>query len=273
MLLPFDTTVRSIEFDDRAAHMQLRPWQWEFLLAIDGRMRLGDLARSCGIDFETASELVTETQTLGLVEIVTLSLEEYRSLAPPRAVPSGPPAAVSDPAKKGVSVSFDSFSSMLADWDAPPFEPNPAPVAPSAHADPVPIDFDVPPPQSFGHLSKPPALELAPSDVVPEPAPSISPAQNDSAGDAPSNPKPAPKSLSFSLSADSFGLPVEPVEAPALAPVPAVASHRAEPPAAAKQDDAGISAAVEPPVTASQGDEKPGDDLTGNVLRALGLRK
>lgn len=65
MLLPFDTIARSRDFDERAGAMQLRPWQWEFLHGADGRMRLGDLASRCGIDFDTARISCTRPRRSG----------------------------------------------------------------------------------------------------------------------------------------------------------------------------------------------------------------
>ena len=149
MLLKVDTIARTAEFDDRASSMHLRPWQWKFLLAADGRTPLEDLARACGIDFETASEFVHETEALGLVDIVAQTLEQFRSAqavqspAPPFAaivvpaaptpaapaasvpltatfaptMPDAPPAAPAAPTKK-VSVSFDSFTSLFGETSA-----------------------------------------------------------------------------------------------------------------------------------------------------------
>ncbi|GAC1494928.1 MAG: hypothetical protein NVS1B2_12440 [Vulcanimicrobiaceae bacterium] len=78
MLLRFDTVARTDDFDEHASAMHLRPWQWRFLLAVDGSATLGDLATTSGIDFETAAEFVTQTEELGLVRVVTQTLDEYR---------------------------------------------------------------------------------------------------------------------------------------------------------------------------------------------------
>jgi len=123
VLLPFDTIARSLDFDERARAMQLRPWQWEFLLAADGRTRLGELASRCGIDLTTAAQLVHEAEALGLVEIVTLSLSSYRA-AP--ALEGEPPLAIAA-ARKAVSVSFDARSTILASWAPPTPDTNVAP--------------------------------------------------------------------------------------------------------------------------------------------------
>lgn len=124
MLLPFDTIERTVDFDERANELQLRPWQWEILLAADGRTRVGEIARLCGVDFEIAAELVRESEHLGLVAIVTLSLEAYRSTVEHLVTPVSAPASLesrssgvaSDEARKPVSFSFDSFST-LDDWE------------------------------------------------------------------------------------------------------------------------------------------------------------
>ncbi len=108
MLLRFDTVIRAVDFDERASTMQLRPWQWSFLLAADGRTRLGELARTCGIEFETAADLAMETESLGLLEIVTQTLDQYRESVDRAA------ASAATPIKK-VSVSFDSLGSTFGE--------------------------------------------------------------------------------------------------------------------------------------------------------------
>lgn len=199
MLLPFDTIERTVDFDARANDMALRPWQWEFLLAADGRTRLADLAHLCGIDFETAADLTRETEALGLVGIVTLSLDAYRAsvaalvrpvaaVAPPTALfdessavalsydaPSEAPLPLAAP-RKPVSVSFDSFSTMLEDgWDtpdpvvdAPHHEPfafaEPAPREPFAHNGSVVFPDDI-----FSHEDFP--IERTAHDSFPHETP------------------------------------------------------------------------------------------------------
>ncbi len=234
MLLPFDTIARSRDFDERAGAMQLRPWQWEFLHGADGRVRLGDLASRCGIDFDTAANLVHETEALGLVDIVTLSLDGYRTAAAPAPALAAPRSAV--------SVSFDSFSSALTAWDAP------------------------------GHdaLTDVPASEPA---ARAEPA-----AECGTAADVASWAElaPAKKNVTFSLSADSFGLPsesfdvprddaqVEPTEPDGVAPVPAEEGGNGS---------ANGAIVGEPLTFEAGGEDRANGDLTGVVLRALGLRK
>lgn len=346
MLLPFDTIVRSIDFDERANEMQLRPWQWEFLLGVDGRTRLSDLARLCGIDFETAVDLVNETEALGLVEIVTLSLDGYRALAAQLvtpisiplptpsepAAPSAPPALesasiASDVPRKAVSVSFDSFSSIMAEWDVPAAEPVEPVAPPMVHEiasdrdlfadrpaiDYAPIDFEFPNhmeplakhdghvdsvfSESYGDLFATPDIEHVAEhhepahvattdfmDYVPS-APSVAVAPS------PEAPK---KSVSFSLSADSFGLPGEPFDLPAhdaradaQLPEPTVAHvpMAVEPPheePKAKIDDVLLQhfqvaetplAAPDAPAATGASEPRTSGDLTGTVLRVLGFKR
>lgn len=368
MLLPFDTIVRSIDFDQRASGMQLRPWQWEFLLGADGRTRLSDLARSCAIDIETAVALVDETEPLGLVEIVTLTLESYRAAAALLVTPVGAtthaapalatlPHAIdfafpTDPVapKKGVSVSFDSFSTMMADWDVPVADMPPVAHEPEttpehdlaasplvanyspARAEPIADHesyLDLPRFDTYGNpFTAPPVgftLDAVPHDqhefehahehehehehaheheAVPshdgdalnaddlafenaieharhvEHVEHVEPLAIANEASA----EPPRKSVSFSLSADSFGLPTEPFDAPL--PDARIAPYRAETTAVhtglPKEDDVllqhfgieetpdGTGAA---PVVESVVDTRTNSDLTGVVLRVLGLKK
>ncbi|GAC1566657.1 MAG: hypothetical protein NVS2B3_00650 [Vulcanimicrobiaceae bacterium] len=103
-LTSFDTVMRTRDFEARAAELSLRPWQWDVIVAVDGRMRLGELARTCSIDLQSAIDVLTQAHALGLVELVVLPLDHYR-------------ATSLRTASKTVTVSFDSMSSMLAQWD------------------------------------------------------------------------------------------------------------------------------------------------------------
>jgi hypothetical protein len=221
MLLRFDTIARTGDFDDRAAAMHLRPWQWLFLLAADGRMRLDDLARECGLEFETAADLVHETEALGLIEIVTQTLEDYRAshatVAPASALPAftapwrivdpiamapqampiaAPPIEV--PMKK-LSVSFDALSSMFDD-------PAPTPaaaVAPVVHAEGAPIAFETP-----DHMA--PLAKSALLDDVPVESAHVT-HETSVAETVSAEPAQTPtKSVSFSMFAANFGSPETP---------------------------------------------------------------
>lgn len=203
MLLPFDTITRTGDFDDRTATMHLRPWQWRFLLAVDGRTRLDDLARGCGIEFETAADLVHETVGLGLLEIVTQTLEDYRAMQAPAAEPSAfasqvTPVAetVAAPMKK-LSVSFDALNSIFAD---------PAPVATVATAaryEDKPFAFETP--DHMAPYIEHSSLGDAPVEVphIVHETPMVK-ADPTIAAQAPS------KSVSFSLFATNFGAPETP---------------------------------------------------------------
>ncbi len=201
MLLRYDTIARTHDFDDLAATMHLRPWQWRFLLAADGRTQLDDLAHGCGIEFETAADLVHETEALGLIEIVTQTLEAYRAMhasvaSPPVAEPEviAPQAAAMAAPMKKLSVSFDALSSMFGES---------APIAAAfatAHVDDAPYAFETPdhmaphddhasqvgaPAESMHHTHEASVVETTPVE----------------AGQA------AAKSVSFSLFATTFGSP------------------------------------------------------------------
>jgi hypothetical protein len=73
-----DVLQRTDDFEKHAGSHQLRPWQWEFLLALDGHTPLGEIARKLGIEMPVAVEIVTWFDEQGLTVIRTLSFEEYR---------------------------------------------------------------------------------------------------------------------------------------------------------------------------------------------------
>lgn len=377
MLLPFDTITRSLFFDDRANEIQLRPWQWEFLLAADGETRVGALALACGIDFETASDLVRETEAMGLIDIVTLSLDKYREGIARRVLPvAETPGAVSEPVfaaastatpvtavpRKTVSLSFDSFSSIVADWEPMAVAMVPAEstvVEPTIHEpefdarheehvdramdetlahdvslDAMALDFEFPnhmeplgarnvtflesrTADSFeDSIAAPIYDEFAHngaastnSDPSPEPSFSHEYSYHEYAHEAGAQaideretvtsfaPEPtvAPKkSVSFTLTADSFGLPKEPFDAPSFdahaesafaleTPEHEADAFALESPSIKKDDvllqhfqvdgsqpSAGHS---EPSGIANEPDTRTNSDLTGVVLRVLGLKK
>lgn len=311
MLLPIDTIARSSDFEERAHGLALRPWQWDFLHGADGTMRVGELAGSCGLDFDTAIDLVRETEALGLVQIVTLSLEAYRAVAavaptPVMAAPSAPTTIVlaTEPERSGtnkaVSVSFDSFSTMLAQWDVPVAAPQPIAYEithdvlparshePSAHA---PEPFEIAPlSASYGQLFAVPSLEER-IDALPEHVDEettyehVAETVREHVTEAPyehvrpetmavaSAPRvESSKSVSFSLSADSFGLPTEPFDGEIFAADRPVAPDVVPAHAQSHESSSHDGVAERPSHEAAVGGPA-NDDLTGVVLRALGLRK
>ena len=214
MLLRLDTIARTGDFDDRAAAIHLRPWQWLFLLAADGRTRLDDLARGCGIEFETAADLVHESEALGLIEVVTQTLEDYRAMhatvAPASALPAFAAAMQADepiaaspsvaPMKK-TSVSFDALSAMFGDLASAPA----AAVEPALHAEDAPIVFEtpdhmVPLGQRASLYDAPVETEHAAHEI------SVAEAVSSESAQAPT------KSVSFSLFATNFGSPEAQIE-------------------------------------------------------------
>jgi hypothetical protein len=73
-----DVANRTDDFEKLAGSHELRPWQWEFLLALDGRTSLGEIARKLGIEMPVVAEIVTWFDEQGLTAIRTVPFEEYR---------------------------------------------------------------------------------------------------------------------------------------------------------------------------------------------------
>ena len=91
-----DVIARCDDFEDRAAAYELRAWQWAFLHALDGKTELRDAALAGGIDIELALDFVQESQAAGLVQVVSMTLDEYRrsiGLAAPHVAVAAPPTA------------------------------------------------------------------------------------------------------------------------------------------------------------------------------------
>ncbi|HTV73269.1 MAG TPA: hypothetical protein VME66_06175 [Candidatus Acidoferrales bacterium] len=73
-----DLVKRTDDFEARAAGHELRPWQWDFVYAVDGRTTLGEVARKLGIEMPLAIELVVWLNEQGLTTVRKVSFEEYR---------------------------------------------------------------------------------------------------------------------------------------------------------------------------------------------------
>jgi hypothetical protein len=73
-----DMVGRVSDFDQRAQSLTLRPWQWEFLLSLDGRTVLFDIARRMGLEIEIITEAVRFFHEQGLIVVRAVNLEEYR---------------------------------------------------------------------------------------------------------------------------------------------------------------------------------------------------
>jgi hypothetical protein len=67
------------DFETSASHIELRPWQWLFLHAIDGRMEVRNVAAACGVEVPTAIAFVEEVHASGLLRVVSISLADYRT--------------------------------------------------------------------------------------------------------------------------------------------------------------------------------------------------
>jgi hypothetical protein len=94
-----DVIARSNDFEAAATRFELRPWQWNFLHALDGHAELRDLAAQCGLDVDAAISFVKESEETGLVRVVSMSLLDYRAWS-----------GVADAATAVVPASEDHFS-------------------------------------------------------------------------------------------------------------------------------------------------------------------
>jgi hypothetical protein len=77
--LQYEVFQRSPQFEQAAAEMRMRPLDWQLLLALDGRARLGDLAQHLLVDVEEAVDAIAVCERLGLVERRRISLAEGRA--------------------------------------------------------------------------------------------------------------------------------------------------------------------------------------------------
>jgi len=72
-----DVIARGADFEHAANRFELRPWQWQFLHALDGRTDLRDVASRCGVELSAATTFIEESEAIGLVRVVTMSYDEY----------------------------------------------------------------------------------------------------------------------------------------------------------------------------------------------------
>jgi hypothetical protein len=72
-----DVIARGADFEHAASRFELRPWQWQFLHALDGRTDLRDVASRCGVELAAATTFVEESEAIGLVHVVAMSYDEY----------------------------------------------------------------------------------------------------------------------------------------------------------------------------------------------------
>ncbi len=130
-----DVVTRAADFETVASTLELRGWEWAFLHDVDGEATLGDIARRCGIDIDSAIGFIHDAMHRGLVTIPTMTLDAYRVRVPmqPALRGSNPvlslgtsavaPAehAFTEPAPASGAISF---SSDAFDWNAtePSFE-------------------------------------------------------------------------------------------------------------------------------------------------------
>ncbi len=77
-VLPIDVIARSERFEAAALGRELRPWEWTFIHAVDGRTQLRDVAERCGLELGLAAEIVSEQTEAGILRVVTMTLDDYR---------------------------------------------------------------------------------------------------------------------------------------------------------------------------------------------------
>jgi hypothetical protein len=146
-----DVIARSADFESAAARYELRPWQWRFLHALDGRAELRDVAVACGIELADALGFVDESEAAGLACVVAMSHDEYCNWSgAPAPADSTPVAqaqtAVAEPAYADMSTRGDHFSTSdgmaayetpVPAWMVAPSTAEPEPVAAHDEGGPV----------------------------------------------------------------------------------------------------------------------------------------
>jgi hypothetical protein len=267
-VLPIDVIARSDAFEVAAAGRELRPWEWTFIHAVDGRSPLREVADLCGLELEVATEIVSEQTEAGILRVVTMTLDGYRQWSgmEPEDVRAGAAAApqttAAAPAAPAVGPEDGEFPLPAGALDAEPFAVQPA--LPATSGEPDPFAFDAHD-ASVGEEFAP--ASFAPDPFAPDPfarelftAEPFTPeplASNpiESAGQVPSSlgeTGTAGKGIAFSFDAsDDFDrLDPEPRHAPAA---PEGISLSFEPgelendvPAPASPDAGGVSLSFEP---------------------------
>jgi len=150
-----DVIARSSDFGTAATRYELRPWQWRFLHALDGRAELRDVAMVCGIALADALQFVDESEAAGLVRVVSMSHDEYCRWSGASAPADDAPVAqaqtaVAEPEYADIPARGDHFSTSdgLAAYETPvpswmleppaaESQPEPAPFVSHEEAQPV----------------------------------------------------------------------------------------------------------------------------------------
>jgi hypothetical protein len=141
-----DVIARSNDFEEAATRFELRPWQWNFLHALDGRAELRDVAAKCGLDLDVATSFVEESEPAGLVRIVSMSLGDYRAWSGAQAAATAVAPASED--HFSTADSLGGYATTVPSWM----------IAPAHHDEPA----------ENGHAEWTPIAEAAHEAWVPE---------------------------------------------------------------------------------------------------------
>jgi hypothetical protein len=195
---PIDVIARSDHFEAAAAGVQLRPWEWAFIHAVDGRMQVQEVAALCDLELPVAQGIVVEQTAAGLLRVVTMTLEDYRRWSgfEPQyagAVAQAAPAVAEPPAATNYVLPPDEASSTApgrhglpapaeeavaadgpAHVESPPVEAPPVEAlqAEAAHAEPAytePAHAEATPAETQPAAVEHPPAALADPGTIPEP--------------------------------------------------------------------------------------------------------
>ncbi len=116
---------RCADLPARAGDLRLRPYEWHFLMALDGRKTAGEAAAEVRLDESRLPEVIQRLRESRLMEIPELTWEEFAARYPDASAPArpGPAPAVEAPAPVAVVVVASETPAR------PPAPANPAPAA------------------------------------------------------------------------------------------------------------------------------------------------
>src|SRR5271166_3768780 len=187
-----DVFKRPRDFDDRALGVSLRPYEWEVLLALDGRTPLIQLLHRMHLAELDADEVADELAGKGLMIQCVVTFGEFmrerthESGASPTTPPTTPPLTTTLPLPPP-SISFKETADVLAPSSPltnstaadPAVTSSPAgPTVTSSLADPTAASPPATPPASPAVTSAvtPPAKPVGPTSVAALPPLPVSPA-------------------------------------------------------------------------------------------------
>lgn len=109
-----DIFERVSDFESKAASLQLRRYEWDFLHALDGCKSVREIGKSLGLDEAHLERLVAYFEAGELIEARTLTLAEYRKVLTFASTPSknqnGQSPALSAGSTTGTAARSISFS-------------------------------------------------------------------------------------------------------------------------------------------------------------------